>query len=70
MDLEIDNEGYSPSLYHFELKSNKNDYFFQNCLNNETTFYLKFKDNDIDTLDIKIEEIEESKCCSHWNIKV
>jgi len=63
-------KGYSEGIYHFELKSNRKDSFFQKCLDNDTKFYLTFKNGDIDTLDIKIDEIMDSRCCSHWNMKV
>ena len=64
-------KGHPEGIYHLELRYNRRDSFLYNCLKKETTFYLKFDNQDIDTLSIKIDEIEDGECCSyyHTNIK-
>lgn len=59
-------KGSPNGLYYFGINSNKSDNFYGNCIAKETRFYLKFKNLDIDTLDIKFDEVEESRCCSYY----
>ncbi len=58
--------GHSERIYHLEVVSKRGNTFYSDCMERETTFFLKFKNHDIDTLTIYFEEIQESRCCSYY----
>lgn len=59
-------EGYSEDVFHLEVISTQEDSFYSDCIEKETRFYLKFMNQDVDTLDVFFEEVHESRCCTEY----